>query len=110
MTTDYNLTALSAAQQAWRMLWDRGKESTKKKKERQNNYTKATTNRRSKRNQQQKQPKQHQQTTMNGENLALQDAEAYGDTQQAKREPRTVAPPRAISSSTTWYTKATIVS
>ena len=84
MQLEHNLSPLSAAQQAWRMLWDRGRENTRTI---QQTNTKKTKKRRTKR---EKQPNttitQHQQTTINGDNQDHNDAEVYGDTQHAKHD------------------------
>jgi hypothetical protein len=79
---------LSAAQRAWRMLWDRGK-TTDTHGERRNK--KQRTNKKQRRNKKQKQrPRKLDrpiyQQTMSGANLDFADVESFGDEQQAKHD------------------------
>ena len=79
--------SLSAAQRAWRMLWDRGKHAD-------NGETRNTLPKHRKTPKQRTQPhqrrlqqaRQYQQITMYGDNLDSNDVESFGDELQAKRD------------------------
>ena len=77
--------SLSAAQRAWRMLWDRGKTSQAHGDRINTNTNKQPKKRRAKRDRPTNQ-QTYQQTTMHGANLDFDDTESFGDVQQAKRD------------------------
>ena len=77
--------SLSAAQRAWRMLWDRGKTSDATR-EGSTGTTKSKTRRKKKNQQRTTKNQLLQQTTINGDNQDSDDVESFGDQQQAKRD------------------------